>query len=238
MLRQTTPAAPPTDAPPRFQLLGPVAASRDGHPLSLGSPKQRCVLAALLLTPGKTLSTEQLIQCVWGHSPPPTARSTLHSYVTRLRGALGPQGDAAASILHQAGGYLLTAPAHDVDLHRFRTLTGRARTADSGAEAERTLDEALGLWHGDPLSGIAGDWAESVRARLVQERLTATLDRVDHRLTAREPAGLAAELRDLAAEHPWDERLAAQLMTVLFRSAGQAAALAHYESFRRSLAQE
>nr|WP_206314291.1 BTAD domain-containing putative transcriptional regulator [Streptomyces coryli] len=219
-------------------MLGPVAASRDGHPIGLGSPKQRCVLAALLLTPGKTLSTDQLIQCVWGQSPPPTARGTLHSYITRLRGALRPQGDGAVEILRRAGGYLLTVPAADVDLYRFRELTAQARNAGSSGEAERILDEALGLWHGEPLSGIAGDWAEAVRARLQQERLAAVLDRIDHRLAAGGPAGLTEELRYLAAEHPWDERLAAQLMTVLFRSGRQAEALAHYESFRRSLAAE
>ncbi|MFF3174699.1 BTAD domain-containing putative transcriptional regulator [Streptomyces sp. NPDC057900] len=221
-----------------FQLLGPVAVSRDGHPISLGSPKQRCVLAAFLLAPGATLSTGHLIQCVWGDSPPPTARSTLHSYLTRLRGALSPQGDGTVGIHRRAGGYQLTAPAADVDLHRFRSLTAKARTTDGDTEAERILDEALDLWHGDPMSGIAGDWADAVRTRLEQERLAALLDRVDRRLAAGGRAGLTEQLRGLAAEHPWDERLAAQLMTVLFRSGRQAEALAHYESFRRSLAQE
>ncbi|WP_428957390.1 AfsR/SARP family transcriptional regulator [Streptomyces sp. cg35] len=222
----------------KFQLLGPVAASHGGHLISLGSPKQRCVLAALLLAPGKTLSTDHLIQCVWGHSPPPTARSTLHSYIARLRRSLRQQDDNAAGILRRADGYVLTAPADDIDLHCFRGLTLKARAAGSGAEAERIWNEALGLWHGEPLAGLAGNWAEAVRARLVQERLDAMLDRIDHRLAASEANGLAKELRDLSAEHPWDERLAAQLMTVLFRSGRQAEALDHYESFRRSLAQE
>ncbi|MYS36153.1 DNA-binding SARP family transcriptional activator [Streptomyces sp. KhCrAH-43] len=221
-----------------FQLLGPVGVSHDGRRISLGSPKQRCVLAAFLLAPGAVLSTDHLIQCVWGDSPPPTARGTLQSYLTRLRGALPPQGDGTAAIQRRAGGYLLTASAADVDLHRFRSLTAQARDADGDGEAERVLDEALGLWHGDPLAGIAGDWAESVRTRLEQERLAALLDRVDHRLAAGGPAGLAEQVRGLAAEHPWDERIAAQLMTVLFRSGRQAEALAHYEAFRRCLAQE
>ncbi|MFJ3091221.1 AfsR/SARP family transcriptional regulator [Streptomyces sp. NPDC086838] len=221
-----------------FQLLGPVGVTYDGRQVSLGSPKQRCVLAAFLLAPGVALSTDRLIRCVWGDSPPPTARGTLQSYLARLRGALSPQGDDAVAIQRRAGGYLLTASAADIDLHRFRNLTAQARDADGDAEAVRILDEALGLWHGDPLSGIAGDWAETVRAGLEQERLAALLDRIDHRLAAGGPAGLTEQVRSLAAEHPWDERLAAQLMTVLFRSGRQAEALAHYEAFRRSLAQE
>ncbi|MFD5788706.1 BTAD domain-containing putative transcriptional regulator [Streptomyces sp. NPDC127037] len=221
-----------------FQLLGPVGVSHDGRQVSLGSPKQACVLAAFLLAPGVALSTDRLIRCVWGDSPPPTARGTLQSYLARLRGALSPQGDDAVAIQRRAGGYLLTASAADIDLYRFRSLTAQARDAESDAEAERVLDEALGLWHGDPLSGIAGDWAESVRAGLEQERLAALLDRIDHRLAAGGPAGLAEQVRGLAAEHPWDERIAAQLMTVLFRSGRQAEALAHYEAFRRCLAQE
>ncbi|MFD8685502.1 BTAD domain-containing putative transcriptional regulator, partial [Streptomyces sp. NPDC059651] len=221
----------------RFQLLGPIAASCGGHPIPLGSPKQRCVLAALLLAPGKTLSTEQLIQCVWGDFPPATARSTLHSYVARLRGSLRRQ-DSAVAIVRRAGSYVCTVPADDVDLHRFRDLTAEARAAGSGVESERILEEALALWRGEPLSGIAGDWAEAMRARLRQERLAAELDRIDRRLSVGEAGGLTAELRDLAAENPWDERLVAQLMTVLFRCGRQAEALDHFESFRRGLAEK
>lgn len=221
----------------RFQLLGPVEALHGGHPISLGSPKQRCVLTALLLTPGKPLSTDQLIQCVWGDTPPPSARSTLNSYVARLRGALRQQ-DSAVEVVRRAGGYVLTVPADDVDLHRFRSLTAKARETGSSVEAEQILEEALGLWQGDPLSGIAGEWAEATRARLLQERLEAILDRVDHQLCAGDAGGLTAELRELTVEHPWDERLAAQLMTALFRCGRQAEALEHYETFRRSLAQE
>ncbi|WP_326736228.1 AfsR/SARP family transcriptional regulator [Streptomyces sp. NBC_01022] len=220
----------------KFQLLGPVAASCGDHPIPLGSPKQRCVLAALLLAPGKMLSTEQLIQCVWGDFPPATARSTLHSYVARLRSSLRQQ-DSAVAIVRRAGSYVFTVPADDVDLHRFRDLTAEARATGSGVESERILEEALGLWHGEPLSGIAGDWAEAMRARLRQEHVAAMLDRVDQRLSVGEAGGLTAELRDLAAGNPWDERLVAQLMTALFRCGRQVEALDHFECFRRNLAE-
>ncbi|MER5268751.1 BTAD domain-containing putative transcriptional regulator [Actinosynnema sp. NPDC002837] len=214
-----------------LRLLGEVTAEVDGRPVDLGAPRQRCVLAALAVDVGRAVPVDRLVERVWGGEVARRAPATLHSYISRLRRAL--TGADGVAIVRRSGGYALVADAV-VDLHRFRLLCGRAREDD----AVRSLTEALALWRGEALTGLAGEWVGAVRDRLRQERSAAEHDLVDARLHAGEGAELVAELSARAARHPLDERVAGQYLLALHRAGRTPDALAHYRQVRTRLVEE
>jgi DNA-binding SARP family transcriptional activator/tetratricopeptide (TPR) repeat protein len=218
-----------------FRLLGQVEADIDGRSVDLGHARQRCVLAALLIDAGKVVPAEVLLDRVWAQRPPHRARTTLSSYLSRLRQILSAAPDVA--LTRQSGGYRLAVAPLAVDLHRFRHLVTRAGTTDR-SDAAALLAEALGLWRGEPFATLDTPWLVDVRAALHAERLAAELDRNDLALARGEHAALLAELSAGAETHPLDERLAGQLMLALYRSGRQADALHHYDQLRLRLAGE
>ncbi|MGC7094964.1 BTAD domain-containing putative transcriptional regulator [Amycolatopsis lurida] len=217
-----------------FGLLGEVRARAGGVAVDLGHARQRCVLAALLVEPNRPQSLDVLIERVWGERPPRQARNTLYGYLYRLRQALG---EVHAGIDRTAGGYLLPVDEDSVDLHRFRQLVRSAADQDD-EEALARVESALALWRGQALGGVEGEWVESVRRTLEQERWQAVLHRNDLALRLGGHDVLLAELPELAAAHPLDERLAGQLMLALYRSGRQADALGRYQEIRHRLAEE
>ncbi|MFF9350919.1 BTAD domain-containing putative transcriptional regulator [Streptomyces sp. NPDC014734] len=223
----------------RFQLLGPVMGYAGERRIDLGSAKQRCVLAVLLLDAGRVVPIEQLIHRVWGEEPPRTVRSTLYSYVARIRSALRePDGQAAGTtVVRHAGGYVLEAGHERIDVHSFRRLTEAARVAGDG-EAGGLLHTALGLWQDEALSGLTGAWVEGIRTRLDAERVAAALQYNDIRIALGEGEALLPELRSLMAFRPLDERLAGQLVTALYQAGRQVEALETYEAIRDRLVRE
>ncbi|CCH29668.1 BTAD domain-containing putative transcriptional regulator [Actinosynnema sp. NPDC047251] len=213
----------------RFGLLGEVTAHVGGRPVDLGPARQRCVLAALAVDANRVVPLDTLVERVWGAATPRRGPAALHSYISRLRQALA--GSAEVDLVRRSGGYaLVVRDDRDVDLHRFRELAGRADAA--------SLTEALGLWRGEPLDGLTGDWAAAERVRLRRERLTAEHDLVDVVLRAGGGGELVADLAERAARHPLDERVAGQYLTALHRAGRRADALEHYERLRRRLADE
>ncbi|MBN6038119.1 BTAD domain-containing putative transcriptional regulator [Amycolatopsis sp. 195334CR] len=217
-----------------FGLLGEVRAQAGGVAVDLGHARQRCVLAALLVEPNRPQALDVLIERVWGERPPRQARNTLYGYLYRLRQALG---EVHAGIDRTAGGYLLPVDEDSVDLHRFRSLV-RGAAALGDEEALAQVESALALWRGQALGGVDGEWVESVRRTLEQERWQAVLHRNDLALRLGGHDALVAELPALSAEHPLDERLAGQLMLALYRSGRQADALGRYQEIRHRLAEE
>jgi DNA-binding SARP family transcriptional activator len=208
----------------RFSVLGPLRAWRGSGEVSLGSPKQRAVLAALLVRGGDRLSVGQLVEAVWGATPAPTAEMTLRTYVYRLRRALTAAGE---SVIGSAdGGYLVRLTPGALDLAVFGECVAKATTArrrgDHAAVAAH-LRDGLALWHGSALAGVPGGFAEQHRARLDDMRLSA----VEMRLSADAALGTlssaVAELADLVAGHPPDERFREQVVTQT-SSVGPAAA--------------
>lgn len=219
-----------------LRLLGGIeAVAGDGRPLDLGPARQRSVLAALLLDAGRAVSTDQLIDRVWGHAPPQRARETLYSYLSRLRRTL-PGGPA--TLVRGADGYELAVAAQAVDVHRFRLLLARGREAEDDAGAAGPFREALALWRGEPFPGVDTPWFNAARTALGKERLAAELDCADVRLRLGDHAALLTALAERTAAHPLDERLAAQYMTALYRCGRSADALAHYRHVRGLLAEE
>ena len=209
----------------RFRLLGPLEAERNGVKLDLGARKQRAVLALLLLDANRVVSTQRLIDELWGDAPPETARSALQVYVAGLRKTLGEDG---ASLRTSAPGYVLDVPAGRTDLDEFARLRAEARPG-----------EALALWRGSALADLDGEpFAAAAAGRLEEQRLGALEERIDADLALGKHTELVPELDALVAEHPYRERFRAQQMLALYRSGRQADALAAYRSARKAFVDE
>jgi YVTN family beta-propeller protein len=220
-----------------FRVLGPLEVRENGHPLELGGGKQRALLAVLLLGGGETVSTDRLIDALWGETPPARAPSSLHSYVSRLRRTLG--SDRLVRTTH---GYQLVLEPGELDLDRFERLLAdgrRLRERGDASEAAKTLEEALDLWHGAPLADFTYEpFAASEIARLEELQLEAIEERIEADLSLGRYQELVPELETLVREHPLRERLLGQLMIALYRSGRQAEALEAYRRARSTFAEE
>ncbi len=220
-----------------FAVLGPVAVARDGRELPLGGPKQRGLLAILLLHANEVVSRDRLIDGLWGERPPPTAGHTLDNYVSRLRKVLGD-----ARLSRRPPGYVLHVESDELDLDRFERLFQEGREAlargDAG-EAAAALRSALALWRGAALADLLYEpIAATESERLEERRLMALEDRIDADLALGRSAELVPELEALVREHPLRERLRGQLMLALYRSGRQAEALTALQAARHRLAEE
>ena len=222
------------DAALEFRILGPLEARRDGEVVALGAPKQRALLAILLLRAGEVVSTDRLIDELWGETPPRGAAHTVQVFVSRLRKAVG-----ADALVTQAPGYLIRG---EVDAARFRALCAAARVRREGDESERALmalKEALALWRGSPLADFAYEpFAAPHIERLEEERVAANEDRLELELELGHHARLVGELEELCHVQPLRERPHALLMLALYRSARQSEALEVYRQLRGRLDEE
>ena len=217
-------------------MLGPLQAYYDGVELDLGPPKQRALLALLLLNANRVVATERLIDDLWGDSPPSTARAALQVYVAGLRKALTA---GSTSLRTRTPGYVLEVEAGSLDLDRFTQLCREARETPIREHRAALLHEALGLWRDDPLPELRTEpFSSTAVAQLEQLRLGALEERIDADLALGRDAALVTELEALVAEHPYRERLRAQLMLALYRSGRQADALDAYQAGRRVLQDE
>ncbi len=204
------------------QVLGALRVLRGDESVPLGGPKQRLVLALLVLESGRVVSVDRLIDGVWPHAPPRTARKTLQGYLHHLRNALGDV------VRTESAGYMLALDAAAIDATVFETEVATARTirADDPLVASETLRRALARWHGHPFDDLADNDALSPAvSRLVEARLAAVELRIDAELDLMDPMTLVPELESLTREHPYRERLRALHMLALYRSGRQAEAL-------------
>jgi DNA-binding SARP family transcriptional activator/class 3 adenylate cyclase/ABC-type glycerol-3-phosphate transport system substrate-binding protein len=219
-----------------FRLLGPLEVTDGGRPVTLGGPRQRLVLAHLLLSANRIVTMEELIERVWDEEPPHAARNTIQSYVSHLRAALGPD-----RIEGRTPGYVLHAEPDELDVLRFEQLLRRSRRQlpTEPREAAATIDEALELWRGSPLSDLA-DAPSLVGeiARLQELRTNAVEDLFAARLAVGEHAEVLPDLERLVAEHPLRERLWNHLVLARYRSGRQAEALDGYRRAQELLADE
>jgi peptide/nickel transport system substrate-binding protein len=220
-----------------FAILGPVEVRLDGAEVALGGPKQRALLAVLLLARNEVVSRDRLIDALWGERPPPTAQRSLDSYVSRLRRVLGQD-----RLVRRTPGYVLRVDPGELDLDRFEMLVVKAREAGAGGDHEaaaRALSESLAIWRGPALADLLFEPFATVESeRLEQRRLAALEDQMEARLAAGAGPELVSELEVRVREHPFRERLVGQLMLALYRAGRQADALAVYHYARRRLARE
>lgn len=220
-----------------IRILGPLAVVEDGRPVVVAAPKVRVLLAVLLLHRGEVVSTDRLIDALWGERASPTAAKTVHVYVSNVRKALGD-----GLVVTEGHGYVLRAEPGQLDVDRFEALVARGRGAlgqGDALTAAGVLREALGVWRGPALADFAYEpFAQSEIARLEEGRVAALEDRIDADLALGEDARLVGELESLVREHPVRERLRGQLMLALYRSGRQADALQAYRDARRQLLDE
>ncbi|MFE5583670.1 BTAD domain-containing putative transcriptional regulator [Kitasatospora sp. NPDC056531] len=235
-----TPQAPAL----RFQVLGPVQAWLDDKPLSLGSPQQQAVLTTLLLHSGRLVTTQDLVDALWGDRPPTQAVAALRTYVSRLRSVIEPRREVrrpAELLISVADGYALRIPGEALDLTVFERLSAEAaaaRTSGDRHEAHRLLVQALNLFSGRPLTGIPGPYADAQRLRLAERQVAAAEELCAAALDIGLHAEIVGELNNLTAEHPLRERLRELLMLALYRCGRQAEALGVYTDTRKLLIEE
>jgi len=225
-----------------FRTLGPVELWSAGRRCDLGSGRTRTVLAMLLLTPRSVVPVETLIDRLWDTRPPAKARESLSVYIARLRASLRHAlGDQVQVDGRSPGGYLIEVDPEAVDLHQFRRLRRQADAlAASGdfGHAAGLLREADGLWRGQALTGIRGDWAERMRDALEEERRAGVLERVGCELELGRHADLIGELSQLLTRYPLDETLVGHQMTALYATGRPADALGLYRETRQRLIAE
>ena len=189
----------------QFRILGPVEALVDRRPATLGAPKQRALLALLLVNRRRVVPAEQLIDGLWGEEPPASALQSLQVYVHGLRRALGSE-----RIETTGRGYRAVVAEEELDLDRFERTLERGRAALEAGRAEDAADdlrEALAIWRGSPLAGLPEEARRAAEAERLEElRLTALELRYDAELASGRHDAVVAELETLTSEHPYRER--------------------------------
>jgi DNA-binding SARP family transcriptional activator/class 3 adenylate cyclase/tetratricopeptide (TPR) repeat protein len=228
-----------------FLVLGPLEARRGERQLKLGSIKHRMVLAKLLLHANQVISTDELIDTVWGERPPPTVRQSLQNHVAALRRVIEQAGTPVGqprTLLTRDPGYLLQVDPDQVDLHRFRRLVDEGRAALEGGapcKAGKLLHQAVSLWRGPVLADVVAagaSWPEL--AGIDELEISAVETRIEADLVAGRHAELIGELEAIIRRHPLREHLHGQLMLALYRSGRQADALGAYRNARNTLVDE
>jgi DNA-binding SARP family transcriptional activator len=218
-----------------FHVLGPLEVTASGVAMALGGPKQRALLAALVLHSNTIVSVDKLVETLWTSKPPATAARQVRNRIAALRRMLGP-----GVLSTRPPGYRLTVGDDQLDLYAFERHTALARRALAGGDASTAaveLRSALGLWRGtSALQGLRGQLFEHEDARLRECRLTVLEERVDADLRLGRHDDLVPELGQLVREHPLRERLVGQLMQALYRCGRQAEALAVFQDLRTRLA--
>jgi len=224
---------------------------RDGQEQAAGQPRQLAVLGVLATRANRVVSRGELIDAVWGDTPPASAEGGIYTYVAGLRRVLEPerprrepdQARRAPSrmLISGGGGYLLRLASGAFDAEHFERCLGaarRLRASGDPAAAARAVDEALALWRGLPYAGVPGPFAEAERRRLTELRTAAAEERADLLLTQGQAGAAVPELAALAAAHPLRERATGLLMIALYRCGRQAEALYVFGETRRRLAEE
>jgi DNA-binding SARP family transcriptional activator/Flp pilus assembly protein TadD len=224
-----------------FRILGPTELWSDGQQCDLGAARVRGVLAILLLAPRAIVPAETFIDRLWDTEPPPKARESLSVYVARLRASLRQGIGDSVRLAGRANGYVLDVDPDTIDLYQFRRLRRQADSLAASGDhdrAARLLREADGLWRGQALAGVPGDWAARMRDSLEEERRAAVLERVECELALGRHVDLVGELRGLLAQYPLDENFLAHQMTALYRSGRPGDALSLFRETRRRLVEE
>lgn len=226
-----------------FRILGPIEVARAGRLARLRGRGPRVVLCTLLFNRNRAVSTDRLVEALWGERAPPTATKTVQVYVSQMRkemAALG--GDAERQLETHGHGYLLRVEPGQLDADRFQSLAEQGRELHAAGDAEAAasrLEAALALWRGPVLADLA--YEEAAReeiARLDELRVAAIEERIDADLDRGRHAELIPELQGLVGQHPTRERLRRQLMLALYRSGRQIEAVNAYADARRALSEQ
>lgn len=232
-----------TEIDVQFSVLGPLEMKVRGALLPTGTPKQRAVLAMLVINLNRAVEMDALIDAAWPHRVPESARSTVHSYVYNLRQVISDAGIDPHKILASiAPGYRLTVPDSHSDLGRFRAerLAGmRAAAVHQFDEASRRLTSALSEWRGPALKDLREfDFADTFAKALDEDKLTAHTALAEAEIACGRPSAVVGDLEALAAEHPYREPLWAQLIAAYYVAERQADALNAYRRLKSALSED
>ena len=225
-----------------FRILGPLEViGDDGAGVAVGGGRERAVLALLLLSANRVVSSEALADDLWGEHPPDGPAHALRVHISRLRKALREAGGNGI-VVTQSPGYVIRVDPMDIDAVRFESLAAQAREQTAAGQQENaatSLRAALGLWRGPALADVAdAPLARTEAARLEEARLAALEDRVEADLACGRHTQLVAELDALTRAHPIRERLWGHRMVALYRAGRQAEALRAYQDLRAILGEE
>lgn len=223
-----------------FRLLGEVELWSAGTQLDVGTPQLKVVLAALAVDVGRPVGIETLVDRIWDGIPPAQARNVLYSHLSRIRRLLTQATHASGAVTRierRQAGYVLDIDPDLVDMHRFRRLVGQGSDERLGdTDRAAAVTEALALWRGQPLAGLAGRWVAQVRDHWHRQRLDAVVHWAQIQLRLGRPAAVITTLPDLVIEYPLVEPLEALLMQALHATERDAEALDRYATIRQRLA--
>ena len=192
-----------------IRLIGDLQITYAGHPVALGGHRQRCVLAILLLDPGRVVPVERIVAHAWPQEPPDTATDLVTNYISRLRKAL-KDASVQIELVSRRPGYLAQLDPDLIDVHRFSRLLRQARSDRDALDPERAashLHEALGLWRGAALADLSSPWLDEQRSRFDQLRLDAVEELAEIELQADHADRVTTQLRELTQAYPQRERL-------------------------------
>jgi SARP family transcriptional regulator, regulator of embCAB operon len=222
-----------------FGVLGPLEMTVDGAPVPLGTPKQRAVLAVLVMNRSRPVGIDSLITAAWEQWPPPEARASLHSYISNLRKLLG---DARSMLVNAPPGYRLSVSDTACDIGRFvleKTAGVQAAAAGHFEEASRHLTTALAEWRGPVLEDLRDfEFVEAFATALTEDKVVAHTARAEVEIACGRGYAVIGELESLTVEHPYREPLWAQLIIAYYLSDRQSEALDAYQRLRTTLADD
>ncbi len=220
----------------QFRVLGPVQVlDSAGSAIDVGGSKPRLVLVQLLLSPNRVVSTDSLVDALWGEDPPPTARRSVQSHVAKLRAALGGDDGPVRS---QPPGYVLAVDETQIDLCRSEDLVRQARASllSNPRLARDLAQQARNEWSGEPLGDLAThDQLVPQRRRLDQFWLDLIELDLDAELAVGDTADAAERLESLVLDRPEHEPFWARLMTAYYRLGRQSDALLAFQRARTAL---
>jgi SARP family transcriptional regulator, regulator of embCAB operon len=225
-----------------FGVLGPLAMTANGTRMPLGAPKQRAVLAVLVINRNRPVSVTALTDAVWGRDPVPAARISIQSYVSTLRRLLRTAGvDPYAVLASAPPGYQLSVADAQCDLGRFVTEKAagvQAAAAGRFEEASAHLSAALGEWRGPVLDDLRDfTFVEAFAATLLEDKVAVHTARAQAEIACGRANGVIGELEALIAQHPYREPLWAQLISAYYVSERQSDALGAYRRLKTALAE-
>lgn len=226
-----------------FGLLGPLQVSVDGRPVPLGTPKQRAVLALLLINRNRVVPRDSIVDAIWADTAHADATHNLHVYVANLRKIFGSSGVDPRTVLVSARpGYRLDVPESSCDIGRFATERAaglEAAAAGRFAQSGDRLAAALAQWRGPVLDDVREfGFASTFATALVEDKVGAQVMRAEAEIACGRAASVISELEILVAEHAYREPLWAQLITAYYVIERQTDALEAYRRVKSTLAEE
>jgi len=226
-----------------YGVLGPLQMTADGAPLPLGTPKQRAVLAMLVMSRNRPVGSDALVNAAWEQFPPPEPKASLHSYVSNLRKLVSSAGlDPKAVLASAPPGYRLAIMDADCDIGRFiaqKNAGVQAAAASQFEQASRHLQNALAEWRGAVLEDLRDfQFVDPLSTALVEDKVVAHTALAEAEIACNRAFAVIGGLEALVTEHPYREPLWIQLITAYYLSERQSDALDAFQRLKKTLADD